>query len=268
MPRKLSDSLMSKLLTGEYKEILNFVKNDSELSFQIRTSSVAMIYYKKSRVLSLYSRRIPNLISPRYCKEKNPIPLLDIKRPNTYFSDCKKCVDDFVKAKNNIEFSIQQKIATDNSSLNNPYLVVDMEYQFEQNKIVHRIKKKTRFDLVAIEHSKNKIVLLEIKQGFASSLGKAGVNDHINRFQEHFIHPEFGNSLRFDIVNIIKQKIELGLLSKEISSVISYILDAEIEIGIAFAFNNNVEKDRYTERYGSEREILFVDIAKPEFILK
>ena len=267
MPRKLSNLLKSELLTGEYKEILNFVKNDPELSFQIRTNSVAMIYYKKSRVLSLFSRRIPNLISPKYCKE-NPIPFIDIKRPKTYFSDCKKYVDDFVRTKNNIEFSIQQKIATDNSSLDNPYLVVDMEYQFEQNQIVDRTKRKTRFDLVAIEHSKNKIVLLEVKQGFASSSGKAGVNDHIDRFQEHFIHSEFGNSLRFDIVNIIKQKIELGILPEEIGSIVSKIVDAEVEIGIVFAFNTNVEKARYSERYGSEREILFVDLAKPKLILK
>ena len=267
MSRKLSDLLKSELLTGEYKEILNFVKNDSELSFQIRTSSVAMIYYKKSRVLSLFSRRIPNLISPKYCKE-NPIPFLDIKRPKTYFGNCKKCVNDFVKTKSNIEFSIQQKTATDNSSLDNPYLVVDMEYQFEQNKIVNRTNRKTRFDLVAIEHSKNKIVLLEIKQGFASSLGKAGVNDHIARFQEHFIHPEFGNSLRFDVVNIVRQKIELGLFPEGIESILSKIENAEIKIGIVFAFNSIVEKNKYTKRYGSEREILFVDVAKPEFILK
>ena len=56
MARLLKQKLISKLKDGEFKCILEFVNNDSELSLEIRTSSVAIVYYKKSKILSLHSR--------------------------------------------------------------------------------------------------------------------------------------------------------------------------------------------------------------------
>ena len=162
MARYLTSQLVTKLKTGEYSSILKYVIEDPELSLEIRTSSVAMVYYKKSKILSLHARRTdPRLLSKGYWKNEEE-PLLDLKNPEVYFISAKRLVDNFTSGKNNIEFSIQQKILEDNNSDKNQFLVIDMEYQFAQDIIKERTKKKTRFDLVAIDLLNYKIVLFEL----------------------------------------------------------------------------------------------------------
>lgn len=267
MPRKLSDSLMSKLLTGEYQEILRLVKNDPDLYIGIRIHSQAIVYYKKSKVLTLRSRSEPILLESGYYRNSEK-PFLDLNNPGVYFGDCKAYVNMHAEVKGNIEFSNQQKIADDNDSLENPFLVLDMEYQFDQRQIKHRTTRKTRFDLIAIDHNKNEILLLEVKQGFTSSSGKSGVDDHIDRYGEHNKHDSFSLYLKRDISNVIIQKKELGIFDFNTDGILSRLNDADINMRIVFAYNTPEEMDRYKKRHGNDKQLLFVDKRKANYIIE
>lgn len=268
MARLLKQKLISKLKDGEFKCILEFVNNDSELSLEIRTSSVAIVYYKKSKILSLHSRcKEPKMLSAGYWKNEK-VPSIDLQQPELYFQIAKTHVDNFTTKKNNIEFSIQQKIHTDNNSVNNAFLTVDMEYQFAQNIIKERTSKKTRFDIVAVDLLNNKIILFELKQGFASSEGTSGVTDHLSKYVEHIKHPEFSKSLISDIKSIIEQKETLGIFSFDSKPILNNLDSATIEFNVIFAFNNIDEKLYYQKKYGIKNKTLFVDISDSKYILK
>jgi hypothetical protein len=170
--------------------------------------------------------------------------------------------------KNNIEFTIQQKIAIDNRKFVNELVVVDMEYQFPQLKIENRTKNKSCFDLVAYKHQKNEIVLLELKQGYASSRGDSGVVDHNYKFLEHINHPDFKKTLISDVKSIITQKIELGIIDCKLKSCITEIDNATIGYKLVFAYKEKHEKKTYFNKYSKLNDILFVDLSNTEYILK
>lgn len=266
MARLLKPGLLLRLKEGEFRKILEGVHNDPELSLEIRTSSVAMIYYKKSKVLSLHSRRKePKILAEGYWRGEEQ-PVIDLQMPEDFFSHAKKLIDKHKK--NNVEFAIQQKILADNNSDMNPYLIVDMEYQFAQDIIVERTKEKSRFDLVAIDLIHNKIILFELKQGFASSEGKSGVTDHLSKFTEHINHPEFRKALIEDIKWIIVQKESLGIYAFDSKLIIHKLTDATVEFNIIFAHKDELEKLRYQQKYGNKHKTLFVDITDSNYILR
>ena len=166
--------------------------------------------------MTLFPIRQPELLATGYW-EKCIKPELILNSPEVYFETAQKLVECHKQdVKKNKEFEIQQKIAKYNNSIKNQYLVIDMEYQFAQEKVLNRTKGKTRFDLVAIDLKRNKIMLLELKQGLSSLSGNAGVEDHFLRYQEHFVHSQFQSALKDDVKGIIWSKNQLGLLGFDI----------------------------------------------------
>jgi hypothetical protein len=268
MARYLTSKLISELKTGKYSNILKCAIEDSELSLEIRTASVAMVYYKKSKILSLHSRRKePKLLSKGYWKNEEE-PFLDLQNPEVYFISAKHHVDNFTTKKKNIEFSIQQKILSDNNSDKNPFLVIDMEYQFAQNIINERTKKKTRFDLVGVDLMNDKVMLFELKQGFSSSEGNSGVSDHISKYQEHINHPEFSKLLISDIIRLIVQKGQLGIYKFDTMPIVHKLDKTSIEFSIIFAYKSNEEMDRYLNKYGKHSKTLFINTLNSNFTLR
>ncbi|MDD3772038.1 MAG: hypothetical protein PHC38_05200, partial [Weeksellaceae bacterium] len=177
-------------------------------------------------------------------------------------------VDEHVKTKKNHEFSIQQKILADNNSDKNQFLAIDMEYQFEQKSIKERTENKTRFDIVAIDLANNKIVLLELKQGFASSDGNSGVLDHIKKYQEHINHLEFSASLIADIKSILRQKELLGIYQFTTKAIIENLCNSSIDFKVIFAYKTIEEKERYKKKYGNDGKTLFINTSTQKYIIK
>jgi hypothetical protein len=268
MGRMLSNArLLDKLLTGEYLPILNLVKNDRDLSIEIRIKNQPKVYYKKSLLLTLFPNREPQLLAVGYWKE-NLQPVLDLNFPGLYFDTAKKLVEKHIDVKKNIEFTIQQKITKDNNSLRNQFLVIDMEYQFAQEKVKNRTNGKTRFDLVALDLKLNKIMLLELKQGLGSLSGNAGVDDHFLRYQEHIIHPQFQSALREDIKGIISSKNQLGLWAFNASSLVLQVDQAEIDYAYVFAAHSSAELILYKQQYGEKYTTLYLEVQANDYILK
>ena len=268
MARKLNSSLIEKLKTGVFSEILKYINQDSDLTLEIRTSSEALIYYRKSKVLTLSpNNKEPKILSDGYWKKKDK-PILILDNPKSYFDYAKELVNNYSVVKNNLEFIIQQKILKHNNSLKNKYFVVDMEYQFAQNIIIERTNKKTRFDLIAINHIDNKIILFELKQGFDSTPGNSGVYDHLDKYIEHLNHKDFRNALISDIRNIVSQKEELGIFQFETKSLLAELEDANIEFKIIFAYKNIEEVINFYNQFGKNISTLYIDINDLNYTLK
>lgn len=266
MARAINKSMEHRLLNGIYNKILVEVKKDHDLNLEVRTSSKIIIYYKKTKILTLFSRREdPELLSKGYWKNQSVLKF-DISRPGKYFQEAKKLVDKYKIIKSNKEFGIQQKISIDNKETRNRYWIIDMEYQFAQNIIKNRTNKNTRFDLVGIDLKESKIVLMELKQGQDSSKGVSGINDHVEKFEEHIAHEDFRKWLRVDVKSIIKTKVKLGLFNSNILNFITNIEKMCIDFVVVFAYQNIAERSQYLDNF-PEVETIFIDINKDKLIL-
>ena len=267
MGRMISNArLLNKLITGVYLPILNWIKNDPDLSIEIRIKNQPKVYYKKSLLLTLFPNREPELLAPGYWNGSLQ-PVLDLNSPGLYFEAAKMMVETHKEVKGNIEFMIQQKIARDNSSIQNQFLVIDMEYQFAQEKVKNRTNGKTRFDLVALDLKLNKIMLLELKQGLGSLSGNAGVDDHFLRYREHIEHPQFQTALREDVKGIISFKNQLGLWKFNASGLELQFNQAEIDYGYVFAAHSQTELNIYKLQYGEKYTTLYLDAQANNYIL-
>jgi len=268
MGRSFSNNrLLNKLINGEYLPILNHVKNNDDLRIEMRIGNQAKVYYKKSLIMTLFPIRQPALLATGYWKNSLQ-PDLILHNPEDYFETAQKLVELHKKdVKKNIEFEIQQKIARDNNSTKNQYLIIDMEYQFSQEKVKNRTKGKTRFDLIAIDLKRNKIMLLELKQGLSSLSGNAGIEDHFLRYQEHFVHSQFQTALKDDVKGIIWSKSQLGLLDFNVGDLLKMAYLAEIDYGYVFAAHSEAELIRYRQQYGQKYTTLYLDVKANNYIL-
>ena len=248
MARKLNDELVRKLAPhGEYANILKEVIKDKELSLEIRDGK-AIIYYQKGKILTLSNKGIELLAYGYYKKEyttddfKNKYSDKLIKEhPEQYFEKVKSFVNEFG---NRTEFTIQQLIASENTSIDNDYLVIDMEYQYEQKNIPKNERIDfTRVDLLAIEKESKDIVLFELKQGTNSLTGDCGVDGHLKKSNILAQNEKCVNAIRKDVETIISQKVKLKILPEEAKNYIKK--DANIKIMFIYVYTDEKEKEIY-----------------------
>lgn len=227
--RKLNAEHIEAYKSGCFKKLFEVIKEDSDLSFEIRRDNQVMVYYRKCKILTIkhdYSKAKITILDRKYYNDSNKpsVSFADDSLDNTlndksllkrYFKEA-KCL---VYAYNyGVEFEIQQNIALGNQDFNKRYLVVDMEWQFSQSDIPsdERIK-KTQIDLVVVDtipnsDGENDIYLAELKVGAKATEGKSGIVDHIEKTKKLIDKNEACKSLKDDVDNILKQKIELGLI--------------------------------------------------------
>ena len=228
--RAITDEhLQAYLKGGCLQRLFNVIKEDPELSFEIRVKNEVMIYYHKDRILTIsYCKGKPSIdtLSEKYYKNATPptisfedgdlIQILrDKSRLRQYFREAKRLVGSY---KEGLEFEVQQNIALDNRSFSNRFVVVDMEWQLPQSDIKKEERIiKTRFDLVVVdtkrnERGENDVYLGELKVGMGATGGKSGIVAHIEKTNEIMKSPKACAVLRADVERIIRQKVALGLL--------------------------------------------------------
>ena len=214
---------------GCLQKLFNVIKEDPELSFEIRMNNKVMIYYHKDRILTIsYCKGKPSIdtLSEKYYKTDTPPPvsfedgdliqtLRDKSQLRQYFREAKRLVGSYKVGE---EFEVQQNIALGNRSFSNRFVVVDMEWQLPQSDIKKEERIiKTRFDLVVVdtkrnERGENDVYLGELKVGTGATDGKSGIDDHIKKTKEIMKSPKACAVLRADVERIIRQKVALGLL--------------------------------------------------------
>ena len=226
--RYLNEGHIKCFKKGIFKKILEGVKEDPELTLEIRRDNETMVYYHKDKILTTrFKAGKPSVeaLDKKYYegkeKPKTQIEELNNLRSLTYireyFKEAKQFVNQWKAYKNKLgeEFIYQQNIALGNQSFDGKYIVVDMEWQLSQENLEKRIP-KTRFDLVIVDTEKNSdgyndIYLAELKVGTAATKNDSGIIDHIEKTEKIINYDIARNALVNDVQSIIKAKKELGL---------------------------------------------------------
>ena len=223
--RCITDAHIKAYNEGVFKKLLEGIKEDPELSLEIRMKNRVMVYYHKDKILTTYlddkDNPVVAMLDNKYYKkkEKPSVNIEDIHNLRSlslirqYFKEAKRLVYFYKKGE---EFAFQQNLAMGNHSFDNKYLIVDMEWQFAQTDIEDPIK-KTRIDLVIVDTQINKngcndIYLAELKVGTGATEGKSGIIDHVNKTNQIIQKAEACSSLIQDVQSIIANKEKLGLI--------------------------------------------------------
>ena len=209
--RKINPDLKERLLHGDLKPLLDYIKSDKQLRLEVRTKGDAFVYYRKGVALEIKGLNVD--------KKYGKVPPTDlaIQEPEKYFQQIKLSIDNWLKSKKNRnEFDTQQKIAYHNQDINGRFFIVDMEYAFEQQQIEESERiKRAKFDLFGIDMVEGRMILFELKKGMKSLSGKSGIQDHINDFNKYINGRNssiFRGSLIRDLKNIINDKRDLELI--------------------------------------------------------
>ena len=242
---------------GRLQKLFDVIKEDPELSFEIRMNNKVMIYYHKDRILTIsYCKGKPSIdtLSEKYYKTAT-LPsvsfedgdliqtLRDKSQLRQYFREAKRLVGSYKVGE---EFEVQQNIALGNRSFSNRFVVVDMEWQLPQSDIKKEDRIiKTRFDLVVVdtkrnERGENDVYLGELKVGMGATGGKSGIVAHIEKTNEIMKSPKACAVLRADVERIIRQKVALGLLEGDYAGL---NLSATPRMMLILAYRGNKEKN-------------------------
>lgn len=242
---------------GCLQKLFNVIKEDPELSFEIRVKNEVMIYYHKDRILTIsYCKGKPSIdtLSEKYYKNDTPPSvsfedgdliqtLRNKSQLRQYFREAKRLVGRYKVGE---EFEVQQNIALGNRSFSNRFVVVDMEWQLPQSDIKKEERiSKTRFDLVVVdmkrnERGENDVYLGELKVGMGATGGKSGIVAHIEKTNEFMKSSKACAVLRADVERIIRQKAALGLLEGDYAGL---NLSATPRMMLILAYRGNEQKN-------------------------
>lgn len=231
--RQLTSTLFNELKTGQFKTLLEYVKNDDTLDMEFRGNSFTL-YYRGGPLLSVSETKskkyVWNLLDAKYNDghelKNNP------ENFEEYIPEAKHLIDYYIcnSKKNHLgEKEIQQLVVKENNysptSNDTDYFIVDMEYE------VGKKDDSPRFDLIALRWNSNQtarkkdtvsLAIIEVKQGiesirttFYEKDGKTHINPGLRKHQKDYLEfierkslPKFGD----DMLTVFKQKCELGLI--------------------------------------------------------
>lgn len=266
--RKIGSNLLDEMINGDLSLLLNYVKSHNDLRLEVRTNGDAFIYFCKGVALKIKSLSIDSkygYVSPS-ASNKDFVK----ENPGEYFKLVKKAICSWLKAKGRGEFDTQQNIARDNQEINDKYIILDMEYAFEQQEIIEEKdergekKEKNRekraiFDLLGIERKTNRIVFFEVKKGMGATRGNSGIEEHIADFKNYISGKNkqiFRDNLIRDIKNIISDKTELGILNNY--SLPENFGEQEPELVFVFHPDNPSQVQRFTDELKGRHSLIIV----------
>lgn len=230
MGRNISDNHLKayKEEKGAFKQLFSAIKEDPELSFEVRLDNEVMVYYHKDKILTTSFKRDKPAVkildskyyAPSTGRKAPSVDMQDKKNWDVvslwrkYFNEAKSLVYFYKKG---AEFSVQQNIALGNQSYDNRFLAVDMEWAFAQSDIDIKDRiPRTRIDLVLVdtipnEQGLNDIYLAELKVGTVATEGTSGTIDHVEKTFKLINTEKACQDLKEDVTNIINVKSELGI---------------------------------------------------------
>lgn len=230
MGRNISDNHLKayKEEKGAFKQLFSAIKEDPELSFEVRLDNEVMVYYHKDKILTTSFKRDKPAVkildskyyAPSTGRKAPSVDMQDKKNWDVvslwrkYFSEAKSLVYFYKKG---AEFSVQQNIALGNQSYDNRFLAVDMEWAFAQSDIDIKDRiPRTRIDLVLVdtipnEQGLNDIYLAELKVGTVATEGTSGTIDHVEKTFKLINTEKACQDLKEDVTNIINVKSKLGI---------------------------------------------------------
>ncbi len=213
---------------GKLSIITELVRQDPYLDFEMRGDYV-VLYYRGGKLLTIRGIDEYETLAEEYYLTKDETRLtFDIKNPLEYISKAKAVIDKHeatqIERSDNKkrlvsklgEKEIQQRVVYENNMSVNAeeteYFIADIEWA--ENSVL-----KGRADIVAfrwerMNHRKRslKLVLIEVKQGNGAVSGNNGLEKHYNDFLKFKAHKESVTTIGQDMLTILKQKHQLGLI--------------------------------------------------------
>ena len=254
--RKIDDKLIERLTKGDLLPLLNYIKSDNELRLEVRQNGDAFVYYRKGKALEIKKLKVDT----KYGNVPNTE--LAVSNPKEYFKLIKESIDNWLESKKQrAEFDSQQNIAISNQNESDKYIILDMEYAFEQNQIEKNSRvKRGVFDLLGIDKETSRIVFFEVKKGMGATKGKSGIEEHICDFEKHLFGENakiFRTNLIKDIKNIINDKTTLGILNNFIYS--DTIEKQDPELIFVFHPDNNSQIQRFSNELKNRHKLILVN---------
>ena len=215
--RQLEESFLKMFKpSGKYHVITESVIEDPYLNFEMRGHSVE-IYYRGGRILSIGDNGEINGLDPNY-NSGMPIPQPDINNITEYFFRAKSIVDKYeYNVKEHLgEKEIQQRVVHENNlsvnAHNTDYFIADIEWQNDDL--------GGRADIVAFRWFRpgrhrvqvGQLTLIEVKQGDNAISGKCGLVKHYSDFKNLKDNAELINEFGKDMLKVLTQKQEIGLV--------------------------------------------------------
>jgi hypothetical protein len=234
-------------------DLVEIVNVDKTLDLQIRDSYIN-IYYLGGNLLKVsgFNSRSGHIgfhFDKKYFKRKNGKHLpVELPPATAAFSDWKCFLDrlksimdgwfaDYPKA----ERQTQHELCLMHRNVNqSQWIVIDIEYAAWLHD-AEKGRKLCRFDMVAIKRDSIcqgqplTLYLVELKEGNNALSNKSGVENHARDFLQflNYQNDEKARSAFTDSMkNIIHEKVELGLLPKELSGI------EAVEIKVKFLLKN------------------------------
>ena len=221
--RRLSENFMKKL-NGEWKNLLEYIKDDDTLDLELRGKEIT-VYYRGGALLSIKEENDETYtwkpLDAEYKKGKASMPTGCIRDFENYIPQAKHVIDKYIvcSPKNHLgEKEIQQLVVKENNyspnSNDTDFFIVDMEYQDSVG----------RFDLVVLRWDSStsarksnnvSMAIVEVKQGIdtvRTSESNPGLKQHQNDFEKFCSNPTAKKSFMNDMLTVFKQKCELGLI--------------------------------------------------------
>ncbi len=228
--RSISENLLTLLKTGgELAFVTELVKNDPYLNMELRGDCV-MIYYRGGKLLTIYDKDTYEELAPEYISKSEPVLKATTVNMFEYICKAKHLIDIHESSgKQKLgEKEFQQRVVYENNmsvnAANTDYFIADVEWADNESL-------GGRADIVAfrwnhMEHKKRvvQLTMIEVKQGehavetseFINKDGKlvvsAGLKKHYEDFLKFKSNTAYVNDVAQDMLNVLKQKTELGLV--------------------------------------------------------
>ena len=230
MPRGLSPEFLDAFLNGLLEPILNRVKQDNTLDFQIRENEVH-IYYRGGRILGItpktrggfgfsFDRKyfgasiFPELPGKAQSKEDVDLwidTLPELKQAMDFF---------FTKTVEKPEREFQQLVVRENNygrvSNDTDYFIVDCEYS-------HPTLANGKTDLVAFKwlsqsqarkKGEVRLAFIELKYGDSALTGGSGLVEHVKHMRAIVQDQKALKDTEDEMKKVFAQKRELGLVRR------------------------------------------------------
>lgn len=223
--RRISEDFLKQFIiddkepsnSGKFSVITSIVRQDPYLDFEMRGDCV-IIYYRGGKLLTIKDDGVFETIADKYYIDDTAERLtFDINNAFDYISKAKFVID-----KHELTFSklgekeIQQRVVYENNlsvnSAETEFFIADVEWA--ENSVLGGRADIIAFKWDRMEHSKRtlQLVLIEVKQGDGAISGKNGLQKHYADFVKFKSNSEYVELVAQDMLTVLKQKYELGLV--------------------------------------------------------
>lgn len=226
----ISENFQNFLMSETLKTLMNKIKADSTLNFEIRKDRCEL-YYRGAELFSLEEKESKFYFTKQANSYiKSEVELVTPEAIKKYISfvipERKDILDTISKnGPKGMELDTEQRIVRENNlsdaSIKTDYYIADMEYSDSDSNL--------RFDMLAIKTVQDgndrrtpakKFAIIELKYGINAVYSgekednRASLKDHFNDLNNFIKKPDWFDTLREQIKESFNLKLDLGLINR------------------------------------------------------